>query len=183
MSDCGLNENDNNDTSTWTGVFDEIKREAGVPNALVIVHASSKRKAEEGDEHSRGATALEDWADGLWYLTRQGEQRYLRAEGRDILVPESALSFDPQTRLLGPTGGGSRHEERVRSTMRAILLFVQKSPSASGRQVQAAIGGKTDTIRDTLSEAEREGLVRVDRSGKAYLHALTPKGAEWLTSQ
>jgi hypothetical protein len=183
MSDCGLNENDNNDTSTWTGLFDEIKREAGVPNALVIVHASSKRKPEEGDEHSRGASALEDWADGLWYLTRVGEQRYLRAEGRDILVPESALAFDPQTRLLGPTGGGSRHEERVRSTMRDILLFVQKSPSASTRQVEAAISAKTDTIRDTLSEAERDGLLKVDRSGKAHLHVLTAKGREWLTSQ
>ena len=46
------NENDNTQVDAWTAVVDELKRSAGVSEALVTHHVGRQRQA-EGEERSR----------------------------------------------------------------------------------------------------------------------------------
>jgi RecA-family ATPase len=68
-------ENDNAQIGAFTSTIDEIKREAGVAE-VVLAHHTGRYIQEEGKERGRGATRLEDWPDALWYLTKDGRQRF-----------------------------------------------------------------------------------------------------------
>jgi hypothetical protein len=62
MTDCGLDENSNSDIDVLTHALDVIKQRAGVKNLLLSAH-TGRMPQEEGKEHSRGGTRLDDWAD------------------------------------------------------------------------------------------------------------------------
>lgn len=89
-------ENDNTQLKLWTDSLDWIKQEAGVRDCLISLH-TGRGEQEEGQERARGATRIDDWADGRILITRQAEHRFMRAEGREIDVAESLMVFNPET--------------------------------------------------------------------------------------
>src|SRR6185503_12255323 len=97
MDALGLDEH--NEAGRWFTAFDELLKEAGVPEALIVHHSG------HGGDRSRGDSRILDWPDGIWNLVR-GERddlnspRFISAKGRDITVEEGQLTFDPITRHL-----------------------------------------------------------------------------------
>jgi hypothetical protein len=107
------NENDNSLVTRFTVALDEVKQEAGVQE-LVLTHHSGKAD----EERSRGASRLEDWADALWYLTRDTDgQREMWAIGRDVNVERHALAWDENRHMLvaGESYSESAEHERVKT--------------------------------------------------------------------
>jgi hypothetical protein len=96
-------------------------------------------------ERTRGASALEDWADSIITLTRDsGEDgssaRYVRAIGRDVDLEEDQLRFHRDERYLDLARTGSRKataEKRKAETLRtAILEIVFGQPGINGTEVE-----------------------------------------------
>lgn len=137
----GASQNDAGDVGTWLADLDRFARgDVGARDVILTAHAGWN------GERSRGSTALEDWADSIITITRDKEddqQRFLRAEGRDILVAEDRLDFDPDTRHLALTGTGSRRvaarTRQVDALIPTVLELLAATPSMSGNQLDTAI--------------------------------------------
>ena len=96
-------------------------------------------------ERTRGASALEDWADSIITLTRDsGEHgtgsRYVRAIGRDVDLEEDQLRFHRNERYLELARTGSRKataDTRKAETLRTeITKIVSKQPGINGTEVE-----------------------------------------------
>ncbi|WP_066360298.1 AAA family ATPase [Herbidospora mongoliensis] len=148
--------------------FDEMLKEAGVSEAVVVHHMG------HSGERSRGASRLRDWPDVEWRLVREksddGETnpaapRYFSAYGRDVEIPESLLAFDPVSRRL-EIAGGSRKDEKDDRVLEEILDYLTLTPGASGRQITEAFtesphgrdGVRAALARGVKSKAIRTGL-------------------------
>ncbi len=134
-------------------------------------------------ERTRGASALEDWADSIVTLTRDPDDdqvRYLRAEGRDVLVEEDRLDFDPATRRLTLSGAGSRRASakarHVEELVPAVVEAVTAAPGLTGYKLQSALREagasyqRGDEVRAAKFAVERGLLVVEDgpRRSKMY---------------
>jgi len=179
----GRSQNDSGEVGGWLGDLDRWARgDCGVQDVILTAHAGW-----EG-ERTRGASALEDWADSIITLVRDkdGEQvRYLRAEGRDVSVDEDRLTFDPSTRSLALSRGGSR---KAAAKLRAgealvpeVVSAAQASPGLSGNKlapalrVRGASFQKGDELKAAALAVERGLLDVVDgpRGAKLYYPNLT----------
>lgn len=135
----GASQNDPGEVGSWLADLDRFARgDVGAKDVVLAAHAGWN------GERVRGATALEDWADSIINLTRDDDQvRYLRAEGRDIDVPEDQLNFDPRTRYLTLAGAGSRKTaQKVRqldALMPAVINLLKATPAMSGNQLDVAL--------------------------------------------
>jgi bifunctional DNA primase/polymerase-like protein/AAA domain-containing protein len=146
---CG-NENDNSDVGVFLEALDEIKRLSGVRD-LWLVHHFGRKDHEQGQEHGRGATRLDDWADVRWLLTRQNDDRFLRVEGRGVFVEETQLVKGPSGRLSLGTGTrqDSKQNEKARKleqVTRRILDVVKARPGISSRDIASALAGTDKSI-------------------------------------
>lgn len=114
-------ENSNDDVNRFTEALDELKAAAGVRDLFLYVHMG-RSSGEPGSEHARGATALDDWADQRWVLTKDEHQdRFLYADGRLPYVPEFRLSYDAATRRLSAEEG-NRRENGLDKHKAAVLI-------------------------------------------------------------
>jgi hypothetical protein len=159
----GANENKNEEVEPLTDRIDQIKRESGCQAFLTLAH-TGRTKAEEGEEHARGATALDDWVDARWLLTKQpikdGDTRFLFAEGRGVEFAETALEFDrARNRLL--LGKGDRRtavSDALRD--RAVAVVVARPGLFTGKlQVELGVKGNNDKVTRALRSAETARLV------------------------
>jgi hypothetical protein len=116
------NENDNTQVDAWTAKVDELKRSAGVSEALLTHHVGRQRQA-EGEERGRGATRLEDWMDAGWYLTKDGDTRSLRANGRDVALDAIDLDYEGGRRHLYASGQ-TREERRDLDAMEDAIAIL-----------------------------------------------------------
>ncbi|MER7206360.1 AAA family ATPase [Streptosporangium sp. NPDC000239] len=158
--------------------IDELLKEAGVEEAIVIHHMG------HSGERSRGASRLRDWPDVEWRLVREKDDsgetnpaapRYFSAYGRDVDVPESLLSFNPAQRRL-ELAGGSRKDAKTESAAGAIVEWLTLSPHASGRAIEEALADEhpQKAIRDALKSLIRAGkVVVVDGPRRAKLHSVS----------
>jgi hypothetical protein len=122
----GTNQNDSGEVGAWLTDLDRFARaEVGALDLILTTHAGWNA------ERTRGASALEDWADSVVTMTRGGNKdedtRYLRAIGRDVHLDEDQLHFDPETRLLSLTGTGSRTSTRKKAKVEALLIPIELS--------------------------------------------------------
>jgi hypothetical protein len=137
----GKSQNDPGEVGAWLADLDRFARgQAGVIDLILAAHAGW-----EG-ERTRGSSALEDWADVIVTLVRDRDEdqiRFLRAEGRDVLVEEDRLDFDPTTRSLTLAGAGSRkNAARVRhldQLIPAVVEVVKATPGSSGYKIGQAL--------------------------------------------
>ena len=104
----GKSQNDAAEVTPWLVRLDEVAEQAGITEVILTAHAGWD------GERTRGSTALEDWPDVIVTMTRDpdSDERFIKAEGRDVDLPEDRLSFDPATRTLALSGDGSRRQVR-----------------------------------------------------------------------
>lgn len=117
--------------------FDELLAAANVPEALVVHHAG------HGGERARGDSRLRDWPDVEWRIVRQdvddpASPRFFTAFGRDVDVPETALTYDPTTRHL-TLGEGNRREAAAAEHWPALRDYLQANPGLSGRAIEKGL--------------------------------------------
>jgi hypothetical protein len=135
----GKNQNDNGEVGAWLGELDRFARgEAGAKDVILSAHAGWD------GERTRGASALEDWADSIITIVRGKDEdddqaRYLRAEGRDVLVEEDRLDFDPITRTITLAGAGSRSTtaktRHLEELLPHVVAIVTKTPLITGYKI------------------------------------------------
>lgn len=110
LAALGLEENSNSDIQAFLTNWDEFVRLMGGTESLVAVHAGHNA------ERARGASAFLGSGDAIWTMVRDGDEtdapRYLKAIGRDVDLPETAITYDKHTRHL-LLGAGSRREARA----------------------------------------------------------------------
>jgi len=108
-------ENSNTEVRDFLDQLDSVKTDAGIGELVLIHHFG--RIQEQGEEHGRGATRLDDWPDARWILTREkgdGHTRYFYADGRDVDVEEAPLGYDERTRRIAYRAGeGGRSQTTV----------------------------------------------------------------------
>jgi len=174
----GKSQNDSGEVGAWLANLDRWARgDCGVADVILTAHTGW-----EG-ERTRGASALEDWADSIITLVRDKDDeqvRYLRAEGRDVLVEEDRLNFDTTTRTLTLAGAGSRKSaaktRNVDELVEPVVKAVTAAPGITGNKLTQALrsagasfnGG--DEIKAAKLAVERGRLVIEDgpRNAKMY---------------
>ena len=81
----GKDQNSSAEVSKWLADLDHfVRSEVGALDLLLTAHSGWSQSG-----RVRGSSAVEDWADSIVRLTRDGHDssvRYLEAEGRDVLV-------------------------------------------------------------------------------------------------
>lgn len=166
---CGVNENRNDEVDPLTERIDSIKREAGVSTFTALAHTGRAVK-DEGTEHARGATALDDWQDSRWVLTRVRSDRFLYVEGRGVEMPETRLVFDPETRLLS-LGEGDRQQHRATAGSDVVVEFVTNNPGCINAELRAELERSGMTHRTAqgvpIRAAEQAGLIHFKKMGTA----------------
>lgn len=163
------NGNDEAQVGSFLDTLDVIKAEAGVSELVMPVH-TPKARADAGEETAIGSQRLEGWADSMWYLVREPLTgvRFLRAEGRDVDVPEEKLSHDAATRGL-TFGGWDRAGERRNADADALIAYVNDNPGCSGRDIEAALGW--GHVRVNKARSSATGKVRTtEGKNRSQLH-------------
>jgi hypothetical protein len=137
----GKSQNDPGEVAAWLVDLDRFARTDA--NALDIV---LNAHAGWDGERTRGASALEDWADSIITLVTDPEDRtirFMRAMGRDIDVDEDRLHYDPQTRTLSLTGDGNRASvhatKRLDDQVTGVVELVTAAPGIITSGIEAAL--------------------------------------------
>lgn len=153
----GLDEN--REAGRMLTAIDELLGEAGVDEALIVHHMGHTQ------ERSRGDSRLRDWPDVEWRLVRQdpddpASPRYFSAFGRDVDIPETSLTYDPdRRRLIQATG--DRRQAAAHTVVPALLELLAEHPSGlSGRQIEKELtdaGHTQKAIRQALTIAHNDG--------------------------
>ena len=166
------NGNDEAQVGAFLDILDVIKGDAGVSELVMPVH-TPKAKAEAGEETAIGSQRLEAWPDSMWYLTRDVESgnRFLRAEGRDVLLPEEQLMYDAQRRALVLSGGGGRAETRRQADVEKLIAYITANPGCGKNSIKEALNFSYATIGELVSAASNKIRIEpgVNRSQKHYL--------------
>lgn len=156
------NGNDEAQVGTFLDTLDVIKGEAGVSELVMPVH-TPKGRAEAGEESAIGSQRLEGWPDSMWYLTRDIESglRFLRAEGRDVDVPEEQLSYDTAARKL-TLGGWDRATLRRHSEVDEAVAFIQQNLGCSQNDIVKGMGWGVGKTQRVIKAAIKAGAVRIE---------------------
>ena len=176
----GLNQSDNGEVGAWLSELDRFARgEVGATDVVLSAHAGW------AGDHTRGASALEDWADAIVTLTRKGDaansSRFMRALGRDVEVDEDQLQYDTSTRMRRLTGAGSRKAVAVAAKVVDLVPFVVTAITAQpginagdlAQAVRDAGGaGQDSAVGQAATEAVRLGHVRIEggKQGRPKRH-------------
>ncbi|WP_418058473.1 AAA family ATPase [Pimelobacter simplex] len=177
------NENDNSEARNWLlGVLDPLKEEAGVRDLWMPAH-TGRGEAEEGNEHVRGASAVDDWADVRWnYAKAQipGKhgpvwRRFLSANGRGVDVAERELAFDPEDHWLYVTEQRSRAKARSEVGARTVQAIVEATPDLNATALWDALPMGNRAKGSAVKEAVRLRLIHViDGPNRSKLHRPGP---------
>jgi hypothetical protein len=161
-------ENNNDDVNRFTGALDEIKKAAGVSDLFLYVH-TGRGQQEQGNERARGATALDDWADQRWLLTKdaQTQDRYLYVDGRMQFVPEFKLVYDRDTRHLAYEDGNRKTASTDRYATQIVnVLEVVGAAGALVGELEDRLGvTKKGALSSALRQLITDGLVVQRASG------------------
>jgi hypothetical protein len=168
---AGVSEKDNDEVMTLLMALDQIKVEAGVDVLFLITH-TGRIEHEEGKERARGATAIDDWADARWIMTKMDKTRFLRVEGRGVSLEDTALVYDPNTQR-SVLGFGGKTEVREETAKDAVVKIVNEQPGIGKTALLLALKGVGISNRaaaEPIEEAIEGGFVEVrleHRRGKA----------------
>jgi hypothetical protein len=176
----GKSQNDVAEVTPWLGRLDEVAESAGIAELILTAHAGWD------GERTRGSSGLEDWPDCIVTMTRDPDtdNRFIKAEGRDVDVAEDRLDYDPATRRLSVTGDGNRatvrkgdHAEHLAEVVRDVVAF---DPGINTTALTARLREEGEHLQreDTSAAvrcAERRGWVHRVRGPKnAWLHQPGP---------
>jgi len=145
--------NDNSEVNRFLVMLDDVLDKAGVEQLVMLVHAGNDAKK------IRGATALTDHPDSIWYLFNDDDKnRYFSAIGRDTDIPEGLITFDPVTNQLEFTGAG-KQVAKDSSAKSKVLEFIQKNPGSNASLIDDAIGGTKAFKIKIRKQLLKDGLV------------------------
>ncbi|WP_028652760.1 AAA family ATPase [Nocardioides halotolerans] len=157
--------------------LDELVREAGVSELLLVHHMG------HSNERSRGDSRLLDWPDAIWKLVREdGDDsdvplaRFFSAVGRDVEQPEVRLAFDPDDRHLS-INGPSRSRARAGDLEVAVRECVRQNPGCSQNAIEDKVEGKTNYVRQAVANLVRDGWIRIEKQGRTHHHYEVDGGA------
>lgn len=139
--------------------FDELMKETGADEGMVVTHMGHQ------NERARGDSRLRDWCDAEWTLVRDGNDsdddanrtRFLSALGRDVSLPEGQLIFDAATRHLSYEGG-NRVDRPARVATPALLGLVRKEPGLSKAEVERRLGADHEIPQNVTRAAIKAAL-------------------------
>lgn len=153
-----LNMDENHEAGRFLVAYDALLKEAGVGESVVVHHMG------HGGDRSRGDSRLRDWPDVEWRLIRQGEApnapRYFSAYGRDVDVPEVAITYDLTTRHLA-VGHGNRVDAEDATVIADVLEVLADGTHQSRNRIEAALKDRhtQKTIRRALDAALSQGRI------------------------
>jgi hypothetical protein len=149
--------NNNSEVNRFLAMLDVTLDKAGVDQLIMLVHAGN-----DGSK-IRGATALTDHPDGIWYLASDEEgNRFFHAIGRDISVPEGQLIYEAETSKLTYTGSSKKLAKGV-SAKDKVLAFIQENKGATASLIDDSIGGTKDFKIKIRKQLIKDGLVEVKK--------------------
>ena len=138
-------------------MLDVTLDKAGVEQLIMLVHAGN-----DGSK-IRGATALTDHPDGIWYLASDEEgNRFFHAIGRDISIPEGQLIYEPETSELTYTGSSKKLAKGV-SAKDKVLTFIKENKGATVSVIDDSIGGTKEFKIKIRKQLIKDGLVEVKK--------------------
>lgn len=158
------NESDNVQLAEFFGAIDTLKHEARVPNLMLAVH--TPRDA----ERARGGGEIEAWPDANWYLSKlKGSgTRFLRAEGRDVFLPETMLHFDADTRNLKAVEGGAAEARNRLAAEAAVAILEEAEKPLSLKELVDKLKGQPGNKREAVKIAVEGGTIE-ENEGKYSL--------------
>lgn len=172
----GKSQRDEGEVTPWLVQLDEVAERAGCTELVLTAHAGWD------GERTRGSSALEDWPDSIVTMTRDPDtdQRFIKAEGRDVLLDEDRLDYDGPTRRLSLSGAGSR--KQVRATVHiedlaiAVRAIVGSAPGINTTKITEALRNdghhlqREDTTAAVRLAVDREWIVREDGPKNSKVH-------------
>lgn len=162
----GDNQNDAGQVQGWLLALDAFaRRDVGALDVVLSVHAGWN------GERTRGSSALEDWADSLVNLTRKEDEssgsddRFIRADGRDVELAEDQLVFDPSELRLSLSGYGSRKAasaaRKVDDLVPGVVAIVERHPGIKAGEIETRLREDGFSLqRNTASRAAHEAVER-----------------------
>jgi hypothetical protein len=161
-------EGDNIGAATFLAAVDEVKQRASITEA-VLTHHTGRVEQKEDEERARGATRLEDWMDAGWYLTKEREQRYLRAQGRDVEQEPLALNYNDETREV-TVSGLTKQEAREDAGRHAVVeAMVQLAKRGNERPT-------TSDLRAAMKMNENKKVAAIASAAEALWIKRTSEG-------
>ena len=149
--------NNNSEVNRFLAMLDVTLDKAGVEQLIMLVHAGN-----DGSK-IRGATALTDHPDGIWYLASDEEgNRFFHAIGRDISVPEGQLIYEAETSALTYTGSSKKLAKGV-SAKDKVLAFIKENIGATASVIDDSIGGTKEFKIKIRKQLIKDGLVEVKK--------------------
>ncbi len=190
----GQSDVDNREVRGWLDELSAVALEAGVREVVLGVHAGRDKS------RSRGASALDDWPDAVWTITRDASTnlRSIAVDGRhDRKAGDVVLTFDESThrvaldvRASGITPAQRKAHEADRrraerySADRAdemqLLHLVRERPGMSARELRSELRSRLSSGAERAGQAiDRcvvEGDVAKVKVGRSTVLELTDKG-------
>ena len=169
LHSLGIDENSNSEVGGFLAALDKLVHEAGIDEHAAVHHAGHGT-----DQRARGASAFLGWPDAIWQITRGDNGSFLSAEGRDVMLPETALMFDRATRRLS-LGEGDRAAARETQHSGAVVEAVTAKPGIGKNKlelaVRTAVKVGAPAARAAIDGALVAGLIHVHEAvGKAVPH-------------
>jgi hypothetical protein len=178
----GISQNDPGEVTSWLTELDRFARtDVAALDIIMSAHAGWD------GERTRGASALDDWADSIVTLVRGKDDdektRYLRATGRDVEIEEDKLDYDHDTRTLTLSGSGSRRkataDQKVSVLVPEVVAIVRREPGLNGSEIEVALRDKGVSFqkgveRLALKSAVQLGWIRAEPRGRAKHYFETP---------
>lgn len=157
LSALGMEENSNADVQRFLSEWDTFVRLLGGRESAVVVHAG------HNVERARGASAFLGSGAAIWTLVRDGEEttapRYIKATGRDVDLPETAVTYDTVTRRLVATGG-NRQQNRAEAEAQNAVPYVLAALEDRGTLTKSGL----ETYIANKSQGEGTDGERVPRA-------------------
>lgn len=150
------NANDNSEVNRFLVMLDGVLESAGVEQLIMLVHAGHEGK------RIRGATALNDHPDSIWYLTTdEVGNRFFSAVGRDVDVPEGQIILDKFSFEMTYTGT-VRSTAKVNSQIDKLISFVEAHPGCKAKEIDEILIGTKDSKIKLRSELVTQGVLKVE---------------------
>ena len=145
--------NNNSEVNKFLIMIEGTLRQAGVQQLIMLVHAGN-----DGSK-IRGATALTDHPDGIWYLATDDDgNRYFHANGRDVSVPEGQLTFEPETGQLSYSSVDRQNLKGATSTSK-VLEFIRNNPGSTASMIDEILSGSKEFKIRIRKQLVKQGLV------------------------
>jgi len=165
------NANDNSEVNRFLVMLDGVLEEAGIEQLVMLLHAGHEGKK------IRGASALNDHPDSIWYLTTdEAGNRFFSALGRDVDVPEGHLLLDKGTYEITFTGEG-RSARKVSNQREIVLEFVESHPGCKAKEIDEILTGTKEAKIKLRSTLVKEGVLEINKGfGNAVNYSRKPLG-------